>query len=183
MPAKKQSEEIVVLKVRNNRKSIKIVYKQGADTIDRDFHDMPLPAFYKAIEALAPHVCTLAEFPAKDVDKIVATGITCSENGDNTDALIVARKKIKKGSRILNVATPLLPMYPDEENKSADCMEPEEAKAIEKVLKETMKYLAGERAQGQINFIEDEGDKKKDEGDGKSGEQLPFEPKAESANA
>lgn len=179
---KQKNEEIVLLKVRNKRKSIFIEYTQGADSISRDFHDNPLPAFYKALEALAPHVCSLAEFGSKDEKNIVATGITLSHKGDNTLALIVAKKTIKKGKRVLNVATPLLSMYEDSENASQDHMEPEEAKAIEKVIREAMKYLAGERAQGQINFVEEEGDKKS-EGDGKSAEQLPFDPEAAAANA
>lgn len=163
----KATEEVVILKVRNRRKSINIVWRAGADTVNRDFHDNPLPSFLKAIDGLAAHVCTLCEFPEREVAKIAATGITCVEKGDNTLALIVARKTIKKGKRVINLATPLLAMYEDDENKSADCMEKDEASAIEKVIKEAVKYLGGDRAQGQINFVPEEGEadgkKKEDE--------------------
>jgi hypothetical protein len=177
---KDEAKPIFIKSVRDKRKSIQIVYTQGADTIDHDFHDNPLPSFYKAIEALVPHVCTLCEFPSKDAAKITATGITCREDGDNTLALITSRKKIKKGGRILNIPTPLLPMYPDEENAGVDHMEKEEAAAIEKVIKETLKYLGGERAQGQIAFVEEDGPKKEA---GTEGEQLPFNAEGASAEA
>jgi hypothetical protein len=164
MPKTKEqpTEETVILSVRNRRKSgVQIVWRQGADVIDRDFHDAPLPAFYKSLEALSPHVCSLCEFPSKDAEKIVPTGITLREHGDNTLGLVVARKAIKKGDRVFNISTPLLPMYVDEENKSADHMTEAEAAAIEKVVKEAKRYIAGERAQGLINFPEGEPDDEK----------------------
>lgn len=154
--------EIVILSVRNKRKSINIKWREGADTVDRDFHDNPLPSFLKSLDALVPHVISLCELSAKDEAKLTATGITVREDGDNTLGLIVARKKIKKGSRIMNISSPLLPMYEDEENKGADHMTADEARAIDKVVKETLKYLSGERAQGLIAF---EDEKKKEEGD------------------
>lgn len=161
----KKTEEIVITAVRNNRKSIHVEWLQGADEYGVNFHDNPLPSFLKALEKLPAHVCTLCEFPAKDADKIEATGITATEKGDNTLALIVAKKKIKKAGRVFNIATPLLPMYADPENKTADCMSEDEAGAIEKVIAEAKKYVLGERAQGQIKFDEPEKPEKKKEGD------------------
>lgn len=153
--AKTKTEAIVITAVRNLRKSIKIEYIQGTDEYALNCHDLPLPSFYKALTALNAHVCSLCEFPASDAKKIDATGITVREKGDNALALIVARKKIRKGKRIFNVSTPLLPMWADEENKGADHMDEDTAKAIEKVIAEAKKYVIGDRAQGQIEFEDD----------------------------
>jgi len=164
MATKKQDETVTIRAVRNNRKSILIEWLQGADEYSVTFHDNPLPSFLKAIDGLTPHVLTLCEFPAGDAKKIVSTGITVRQKGgENEEALIVAKKRVRKGKRVLNIATPLLPMYPDAEEKTADHMSEDEAAAIEKVIKEAKRYLAGERAQGQIVFEPDPADKK-DEG-------------------
>lgn len=155
--AKKNDEAVVVTAVRNNRKSIHLEWTKGTDEYSVTFHDNPLPSFYKALDGLNAHVCSLCEFAAKDAEKISSTGITVREKGENSVALIVARKKIRKGKRVFNIATPLLAMYPsdDPEEKSLDHMDEDQAGAIEKVIKEAIKYIAGERAQGQIQFEEE----------------------------
>jgi hypothetical protein len=176
----KQSEEIVLLSVRNRKKSIGISWTQGTDPVSREFHDQPLESFYKALEALAPHVCTLGEFPTKDSEKIIATGLTLRPEGDNVLVLVVAKKTLKRGGRCLNIATPLLRLEEDSENANAVHMNPDEAKAVEKVIKETLRYLAGERGQGKIDFqgeADDEKEPDKKDGD-KKGAELPFEPPA-----
>lgn len=166
--AKKETKEVItILSVRNKRKCIAIAWMAGADKVVREFHDNPLPSFLRAIDALNPHVATLCELPSSEAKKISATGITVSPDGDNSLALIVARKAIKKGKRIMNIATPLLPMYGDDENKALDHMDKHEAAAVEKVINEALKYLAGERAQGQIQFKE-ETPLKEDKGEGTS---------------
>lgn len=177
--AKTKTEAIVITAVRNLRKSIKIEYIQGTDEYALNCHDNPLPSFYKALTALNAHVCSLCEFPAKDAEKIEATGITVREKGDNALALVVARKRIRKGKRIFNVATPLLPMWPDEENKGVDYMDNDIAKAIEKVVSEAKKYVIGDRAQGQIEFEDD----KKEEGEKAPDNTEQFPELKEDANA
>lgn len=174
---KEKPKEIVITAVRNLRKSIRIEWTEGSDEVGRNFHDNPLPSFYKALDALNPHVCTLCELPAKDAEKVQAIGITVRAKGDNNLALIVARKKIRKGKRIFNIATPLLAMYEDEDNRSADYMEKDEAKAIEKVISETRKYLDGERAQGQIVFEEEKKPEKKGDDDATAPLEFPETPK------
>lgn len=156
----KPTGEIVIRSVRLKRASLALKWTQGEDEYGVTFHENPLPSFTKAIAALVPHVCSLCELPERDADKIEATGITMTPNGENTLALITAKKRVKKAGRVFNIATPLLPMYADEENKKADRMEPAEAKAIEKVATEARKYIAGERAQGRINFGADDEPKK-----------------------
>lgn len=158
-----EKKDIVITSVRNTRKAIVIEWNEGLDTCSRSFHDNPLPAFTKALEGLNEHVITLCEFPAAYAKGITATGITVREKGDNCLALIVAQKKLKRNGRVLNIPTPMLAMYEDPENKGADHMTEPEAAAIEKVIKETKRYLAGERAQGQIAFEEEKKPEKTDD--------------------
>lgn len=169
--------------MRNRRNSIQISWTQGIDEYDLVCHDNPLPSFLKAIEALAPHVCTLCEFPARDAAKIIPTGITCRGKDDSILALITAKKPVKKGNRVFNIATPILPMHEDADNPAADHMEPAEAKAIEKVIAEAERYVDGERAQGQIQFGEDgaPADKKEDKKEeADEGEKIEFPAEATS---
>lgn len=161
----KPTTEITIRAVRLKRASLSIKWTQGADEYGVTFHEKPLPSFTKALAALTPHVCTLCELPAKDAEKIEATGITMTPNGENVLALITAKKRVKKAGRVFNIATPLLPMYADDENKNADRMEPAEAKAIEKVASEAKRYVLGERAQGQIDFGGEDEAPKKSKGD------------------
>lgn len=156
---KKSNGELAIRRVRFNRKSIYCEWENNGDTYKVTFHDNPLPSFEKALSALAPHVCALCELPAKDVDKITPTGITLSPLGDdNEQGLITAGKKIRKGKRVFNMATPLLALWPakDAESKGTDCMDDDQAKAITKFAAEAKKYIAGERAQGKLAFEEEE---------------------------
>lgn len=145
-------QPVTITAVRYNRKSIRIEWTQGEDEYGVNFHENPLPDFLTSLAAMAGPVCALCEFPARDAEKIEPTGITVRAHGENQLALIVAKKKIKKGGRVFNIATPLLPMHPDEENETADCMTTAEAGAIKAVIAEAKRYVLGERAQGVIDF-------------------------------
>lgn len=179
--AKKDTQEVQIHEVRNKRTSIFIHYAVGNDDFAVTFHDNPLKSFYTALENLNEHVLALAELPKGDLPKIEATGITLRTKGENTLALITAKKTLKRNKRVLNIATPILPMYPDDENKAVDHMSDDEASAVEKVIKEAKRYIAGDRAQGQIEFQEPE----KEKGDkAKGGETVEFpgmEPGAQAA--
>jgi len=167
-----------VTSIRSNRASIHCEWKQGDDEYAVTFHDNPLPSFLKALEALPPFVCSLAEFPASEAKKIEATGITVREKGENVVALITAKKKLKRNGRVLNVATPLLAMYENPEDKGADKMTEDEAAAIERFIKEAKKYIAGERAQGKLEFKDPEADPK----DKDNTEQFPAMTEPKTAN-
>lgn len=182
MPPKTKTGEIAVRRCRYNRKSIRCEWEAAGDTYAVTFHDNPLPSFEKALSALGPHVCALCELPSKDADKIEPTGVTVLPLGDdNEKALIVAKKKIRKGKRVFNISTPLLAMYPskDDEKKGSDCMEEDEARAIAKFVGEVKKYIAGDRAQGKLAFEDEAGEDDKDDKDEK---QVEF-PETETAKS
>ncbi len=143
---------IQILSVRNTRKAIVIEWMEGLDECSRSFHENPLPSFTEALNGLTEHVVTLCEFPAGYAKGITATGITVREKGESTTALIVAQKKLKRNGRVLNIPTPLLAVHEDPENKGADHMTDAEAAAVELMIAETKRYLAGDRAQGIIAF-------------------------------
>jgi hypothetical protein len=158
---KKDAGEIKIRSCRYNRKSISCEWENGGDAYAVTFHDNPLPSFDRALAALAAHVCSLCELPAKDAEKIEPTGITLRDLGeDNERGLITAKKKIRKGKRVFNIATPLLALWPgkDAEEKGSDSMDDEQAKAISKFAAEVKKYVLGERAQGKLALEEDKGD-------------------------
>jgi hypothetical protein len=126
------------------------------------FHDKPLPSFEKALAALAPFVCSLCELPAKDAEKVEPTGITLRELGDdNQQALIVAKKRIRKGKRVFNISTPLLAMWEPakkEGEEAADHMDEDCAKAIAKFETEAKRYIRNgpdDRAQGKLKLEEE----------------------------
>lgn len=158
MAAKKTEEAIVIRSVRFDGRSIAAKWEQNGDTYGVTFHENPLPSFIKALEALPPHVADLCDLPDRDIEKIEAIGITIAALGDeNSQAVIVAKKKVRKGKRVFNITTPLLPMYAakEAEKKGSDCMTEEQARAIMKVASEMRKYIRGERAQGRLALEEE----------------------------
>lgn len=170
----KATGEIIVRSARYNKRSISCEWMQGADAYAVTFHDNPLPSFEKALAALPAVVCSLCGFPAKDAEKIEATGITIRPLGeDNDQALVTAKKKIGKGKRVFNISTPLLAMYPgkDADKKGTDAMEEDEAKPIARFASEVKKYILGERAQGKLSFEEEKPAPKKEPGS--NSEKLP----------
>jgi hypothetical protein len=168
---KKKTEEIIVQKIRFNGRSVACVWTQAGDTYNVTFHDKPLPSFVKALEALASHVCSLCELPSKDAEKVEPTGVTLLELGDdNQRAVIVAKKKIRKGKRVFNITTPLLalwePKKSEEGAETADHMDEDTAKAIAKFESEAKRYIRNgpdDRAQGKLKLEEEPkpGEKKK----------------------
>lgn len=167
-PTKPKTGEVIVRSVRANGRSIACKWEQNGDAYDVTFHDNPLPSFDKALAALAAHVASLCELPAKEADKITPTGITLRPLGDdNAMALITAGKKIRKGKRVFNMSTPLLSMYPagGDDAKAGDAMDADEAKAIEKFASEAKKYICGERAQGKLALGEEETEEEKNQPD------------------
>lgn len=163
---KTPSGEIAIRSCRYNGRSIACTWEQNGDAYSVNFHDNPLPSFEKTLKALASHAASLCEFPERDASKIEPTGITLRPLGDdNAQALIVAKKKLKRTKRVMNISTPLLAMYPgkDAETKGSDAMDEETARAIEKFVVEVKKYIVGERAQGKL-ALEEEEPAKPDEG-------------------
>lgn len=170
---------IEILSVRLKRNKIALSWMEGKDKHSVEFHEAALPAFLRSVEALRPHALSLCELPAKDLEKIVTTGITCREKGDNVLALITVKKKVRKGARAYPFSTPLLPMLEDPEKPTADHMAEEECKAIQKVISEAKKYILGDRAQGEFKFEDGEEEEEENKEDEKKGEQtatLPFPP-------
>ena len=177
MTKKPKTEEVIVQSIRTNGRAITCKWTQGGDSYAVTFHDNPLPSFNKALAALAPHVCSLCELPAKDADKVETTGVTIVPLGeDNEQALITAKKKIRNGKRVFNISTPLLAMWPaaDADKKGTDAMDDDEAKAITKFAAEGKKYIIGDRAQGKLAIEKED----EDETAGESN-QTEFPPLAE----
>ena len=107
----KKNESITILAVSNLRKSIRIKWEQPngatADTYNVNFHENPLPAFYKAMDALKPHVCNLCELHARDADKLSIVGIVCKEHGENTSASIIARNRSNSARKATRAVAPM----------------------------------------------------------------------------
>lgn len=169
-------DAVKILEVRNRRSSIYIHFTRGDDDYPVTFHENPLPSFYAALEALKDHAISLSELPKSDAPKIEVTGITVRPKGENAMALIVAKKTLKRNKRVLNISTPILPMYEAEgdEGQGGDHMSAEEAAAVELVISEAKRYVAGERAQGRLAVEEEEKRGRKTRGAAKENiEQFP----------
>src|SRR4051812_44477572 len=103
---KEAPKNIRIQKVRRTRKSIAIDYKLGDEDHSLTSHDMPLPAFLSALDALPPLVCDLLELPAGYVKDMKAGGITLTD-GENQQVTIVAAKSLEDFNSPFNIATPL----------------------------------------------------------------------------
>lgn len=166
MPATK--DKIRVIAMRNSPKGVLCEWVEDGDPISRTFHDQPLPSFYKALEAMPEHVCTLAELSGKDAEKIECTGITLTYRGEKDVSILAtltARKSLKRSGRILNLTTTPLSIDPPKEPDGSDHLSKEESAAVKKLVNEVLKYINGERStQKLMAFVEEQkaaGEKKK----------------------
>ena len=158
---------LTIQKVRRTRAHIFAAFTHAKEESTLKCRENPLSSFTAALDALAPAVCIICGFPASYAEKMTVGGITLAGPLDGQMITIIAKKDLPDNSRPLNIATPLRLIFAPEQAGEATPGEkavplPKNLVAlIETVVAETKKYVAGERAQGMINFeagAEEEGE-------------------------
>jgi hypothetical protein len=157
-----------ITKVRISRNNVHLEYNNEGDTYKYDSKDKPLPSFYKAVDALAPVICSTLGLPKSYVGKkptegdtepglpLRPTGLTITTKGESRMVTLVGQKTVSTSPSPFNIATPL--RYMDAPTEEGACSEPygtKDCAIIEEVIEEARKYLRGERAQGQLPLEEE----------------------------
>lgn len=152
-----------ITKIKLGRANVHVEYDNEGDTYKYDSKDKPLPSFYEAMEALTPLVISTLGLPKAYAGKkptegdktpglpLTVSGITIMTKGESRQVCIVAKKIVSACPTPFNITVPL--RYMDAPTKEGSSSEPYGAKEVdllEEVIAEAKKYLAGERAQGQL---------------------------------
>jgi hypothetical protein len=161
----KSASSLAILKVRRTRSHVIISYRNGDEEHPNvRYRDNPLPAFDRAITALAPIVLEVLHLPPTyGTENFKCTGLTVSDSGGNVQVTLVAQKQLPECNGPLNLATPLrLLDEPIAEGAVGKPLNDVQADAVNEVIEQAKAYVRGERAQGQIPLEDAEGE---DEGD------------------
>lgn len=156
-PKKELPKPIVIVSVKRTRKTIAIAWTQGDATFDIEERDNPLPAFVKAMDALTPIVGTICHLPKAWTDTgVVVKGFKMGEQDGTPTVSLTARKDIDDAAKEFAFKTPeRLLAHPTQPGKYTPPLSAEEAELVQEAIEEAKRYVKGERAQGQIEF-EDE---------------------------
>lgn len=151
-----------ITKVRLKRSAVAIEWTTDTGSHAISEKERPLPSFVKAVEALAPLLIQILHLPASYAEKLTPTGITISTKQDVQLVTITAQKDLPECHSPFNLATPLRFLeHPKEEGSYSPALADRDVCLINAVVAEAKRYVAGERAQGNLPFNKDD----EDEGD------------------
>ena len=123
--------------------------KSYTDTIKRHCEDSPLPSFDNALQALVEDVVNQCDLKPEDAlnGSIIVRHVTLKWNEQKGEGVSITAEKTLPNGKSFGFPTPLL--YQDGKKASL----PEScALLIEKVKNEAMKYVNGERLQGELKI-------------------------------
>jgi hypothetical protein len=150
---------LTILKVRRTRKHVVIEYRNGDEDHKLKSRDKPLPVFDNAVAALAPLVCELLHLPKTYVENMRAVGVTITDTSGNEQVTVIAAKSIDDAQGPFNIATPLRLMdLPEAEGSYTPPLGANQVGLIDEVVEQAKQYILGQRAQGQIEFKEEDAD-------------------------
>jgi hypothetical protein len=101
-----KNKTITIVNVALTRRSIKVGWRQGDSAFDLDEPDNPLPAFTKAIAALAPLAVQIIHVAPEWVESLRVIGLVIGDQGGANTVSIVCRKSIDDASKEFAFATP-----------------------------------------------------------------------------
>ena len=171
-PAAPVARPIVITSVKRTRKTIEIAWTQGDASFDLSERDNPLPAFTEALTNLAPVVGEICHFQKAYCEAgLRCVGLTMSEQGGADVVSLHARKDIDDAAKEFAFKTPgRLLSHPTTEGRYTPPLSAADAALVHEAVEQAKAYVRGERAQGQIEFEDEDGDGHEDD----KGEQLPL---------
>jgi hypothetical protein len=158
MPLQSTDKAIEILTGRRTRKTIAIGWRQGESHFDLDERDNPIPALVNALDALNAVAVEVLHVPASWCEtNFRVIGVTFGDQGGAGTFSLVCRKGFEDASKEFAFATPpRLLAHPVEPGSYTPPVSPESVAAIEEAREQFKCYVIGERAQGVIQFEEDE---------------------------
>lgn len=117
--------------------------------------DRPRDEFFRAIKNMVRHVMDICEFPKEeDGKKFLVSGITESYTEDNRFLTITAQKELSFSRAPLIINTPARAEEMGADEDPAFCLSEDLLVDLGTLEAEAWKYIAGERAQQQLDFAE-----------------------------
>ncbi len=117
--------------------------------------DHPRDEFFLAIKNMVRHVMDICEFPkAEDGKKFIVSGITESYTEDNRFLTITAQKELSFSRAPLIINTPARAEGMGADGDPVFCLSEDLLVDLGTLEAEAWKYIAGERAQQQLDFAE-----------------------------
>jgi hypothetical protein len=147
-----------VTKVSYDGKRVKVQYqipraeKEEPDEFALVCNDRPAPTLLLALEGLRPHVAAICQLPAKYCEMMEVRGASFSFAGPDEimGAVITALKSLPTARGPLVLNTPYLSSAPMSETDEAPLLSPAAREALEEVAREGLRYVDGEREQGDL---------------------------------
>ena len=117
--------------------------------------DRPRDEFFLAIKNMVRHVMDICEFPKEeDGKKFIVSGITESYTEDNRFLTITAQKELSFSRAPLIINTPTRAEGVGADGDPVFCLSEDLLVDLGTLEAEAWKYIAGERAQQQLDFAE-----------------------------
>lgn len=149
--------ELRITKVKSDGSKVRLEYERTHEGRDPDEFtlqccDVPLPAFTEALQALAADVVAICELPADALTTITVRGVTVTWTHDVMGACVTALKALKTANAPLVLNTPHLPSesYSGAEGDPNPVMPAGMVSRLSTLLNEAVRYLNGDRAQGDL---------------------------------
>jgi hypothetical protein len=137
--------------VRIKRRAVVISYENEGETHDISSRDNPLPAFTKAVEALASLVLDVLHLPTEYQHGLKPTGLTVTGKQGTQLVTVIAQKELTDCNSPFNITTPLRFLsVPEEEGSYSPPLSTKQVALVDAVISEAKKYINGDRAQGQL---------------------------------
>lgn len=153
----------------------KTVLQSNVEKVDITSHEAPLPAFDKALQALADVIANVMETGQSWKKGIVVRSFALTYTKTGIRSVVISfNKRIDATDSFHPMKTPAFQI---DDGKTADegrkqCSKPH-ADAVIKMIKEAERYAAGERSQQMLKF--NDGDEGGDDDDKDNSNELPFE--------
>jgi len=109
--------------------------------------EAPLPEFIGALDALAPHVVSLCEFPEEYLKDLKVIAISISDTEGLMGAVISAKKKLKSSRSPFIIHTPHKTDLDPSRKLTQKTLTIEQSTAIRNLIAEAERFLSGKRAQ------------------------------------
>lgn len=152
---KANPEKFTIQKVKRTRRKIFIAWHNGTEDRTCNSDENALPAFEKALSALAPLIATICHLqPKYALTDMRVSGVVMGSQGGGETVSIVAQKSLSDASKALNIVTPpRLLQHPSEPGSYTAELASMDAELVFDLIEAAKDYAMNKRAQGTLELI------------------------------
>jgi len=119
--------------------------------------DLARESFHTALDSIKPHLVEVLELPEGYKRDLAVTGISFSQKGSVTSAVISAKKILQHSNSTFNISCPKKPMGTESEGATGeDCFTDEMIAVLKECIAEAVLYVKGERSQTTLELVTDD---------------------------